>query len=75
MSKPNIKVENSFSIEQTDSVIRSGYVFDSTDNELIGKEEDCIVVSWWVKHCEDCDYEQFFRVILKEDLERFNPND
>jgi hypothetical protein len=75
MSKPNITIEKSFSIEQTDAIICNGCVFDSTDGELIGNMEDCIVVSWWSRHCEDCDPEQFFRVILKEDLDTFNPND
>jgi hypothetical protein len=79
MSKPNVRVVSFGLIDQCEAYIVDGvdgeYVFDSTDNEFIGKKKDCIVVSWWVKHCEDCDPEQNFRVILKEDLDSFNPND
>lgn len=74
MSKPNIKVEDFSFISFAGAKKIENQVFDY-DRNLIGKAEDCVLVSWWARHCEDCDVEQLFRVILKEDLESFNPND
>lgn len=70
MSKPSITVSS----VSSEYVHPDGNIYD-TDGELIGNAEDCIFVSWWGRHCEDCDIEKMSRIILKEDLDTFNPND
>lgn len=70
MNKPNIRV-SSISPEY---IHADNNVYDC-DGDLIGNVNDCVLVSWWGRHCEDCDIEKMSRVILKEDLDTFNPND
>lgn len=70
MSKPSIRVSS----VPSEYIHADNNVYDC-DGDLIGKAEDCVMISWYGKHCDDCDYEEMSRIILQEDLDTFNPND